>query len=305
MATADLPLVTIVTPSYNQGRFIEETVQSVFSQDYPNLEYLVFDGGSRDGTVDILRKYSDRLWFVSERDRGQSHAINKGFRKAKGEIVAFLNSDDTYLPGAVCAAVRALQENPQAPMVYGEGNHVREDGTVMDRYPTEPFSYSRLRETCFICQPTTFMRSSAVRAIGYVNESLHYCMDYDLWIRLSKLGAPVYVNQLLATSRLYSENKTLGQRRQMHWEIARNWKDHLGEVPTAWVFALAHAILETRWKFDRTKPRDNALFVSSLTALSALLFLYFNQEIKPEESRQLREWAGWLVNGVAKKLRMG
>jgi len=303
MATADLPLVTIVTPSYNQGRFIEETVQSVFSQDYPNLEYLVFDGGSRDGTVDILRKYSDRLWFVSERDRGQSHAINKGFRKAKGEIVAFLNSDDTYLPGAVCAAVRALQENPHAPMVYGEGNHVREDGTVMDRYPTEPFSYSRLRETCFICQPTTFMRSSAVRAIGYVNESLHYCMDYDLWIRLSKLGAPVYVNQLLATSRLYSENKTLGQRRQMHWEIARNWKDHLGEVPTAWVFALAHAILETRWKFDRTKPRDNALFVSSLTALSALLFLYFNQEIKPDESRQLREWAGWLVNGVAKKLR--
>ena len=297
-----LPLVTIVTPSYNQGRFIEDTILSVLSQDYPNIEYLVMDGGSSDSTVEILQKYSGRLSFVSEKDRGQSHAINKGFKRAKGEILAFLNSDDTYCPGAVCCAVKALQENPEAPMVYGEGYHVREDGTVMERYPTEPFSIGRLRETCFICQPTTFMRRSALKSIGYVNEALHYCMDYDLWIRLSKLGTPVYIKQFLANSRLHADTKTLGQRRQAHWEIARNWQNHVGEVPTAWVFALAHAIMETRGKLDRSKPAHNALFVAGLVTLSAGLFLYFNQEIKPDEARQLRDWSAWLISGLRKKL---
>jgi len=298
-----LPLVTIVTPSYNQGRFIEETILSVLNQDYPNIEYLVMDGGSRDSTLEILKKYSDRVSFVSEKDCGQSHAINKGFKRATGEILAFLNSDDTYRPGAVSTAVRALEENPEAPMVYGEGFHVREDGSIMERYPTEPFSFQRLRETCFICQPTTFMRRSAIQAIGYVNEALHYCMDYDLWIRLSKLGTPIYINQCLANSRLHADTKTLGQRRQAHWEIARNWQDHIGEVPSAWVFALAHAILETRFKLDRTKPAHNALFVAGLVTLASGLFLYFNQEIKPGESRQLGEWLRWLGAGLRKRLR--
>lgn len=296
-----LPLVTVVTPSFNQGRFIEDTIQSVLTQDYPRLEYLVMDGGSTDQTLEVLRRYEGRLHYVSERDRGQSHAINKGLHRSNGEIVAYLNSDDTYLPGAVSAAVDALRQNPGSPMVYGEGYHVDEVGKVLERYPTEPFSLQRLRETCFICQPTTFVRHDALRSVGYVNESLHFCMDYDLWIRLATRGAPIYVPQFLANTRLHTDTKTLGRRRQFHWEIARMWQGHIGEVPPSWVFALAHVILETRLSLDRQKPAQNALFVSSLIGLSSLLFLYFNQEIKPHEARQLKEWANWLAGGLKRR----
>ena len=123
------PLVSILTPSYNQGRFLEETIQSVLSQDYPNLEYLIVDGGSTDGSVEVIQRFSDRLaWWVSERDDGQTDALNKGFAHARGEIFAWLNSDDTYLPGAVSAAVNCLQAHPEAALVYAEANLVDEVG---------------------------------------------------------------------------------------------------------------------------------------------------------------------------------
>src|SRR5579872_2956802 len=114
------PLVTIVTPSYNQGRFIRATIESVLTQDYPNIEYIIMDGASTDETADVVRPYLDRLTFVSEPDRGQSHAINKGFARARGEIVAWLNSDDLFLPGAVRRAVEAFRAAPQSGVVYGE-----------------------------------------------------------------------------------------------------------------------------------------------------------------------------------------
>jgi glycosyltransferase involved in cell wall biosynthesis len=293
-------LVSVVTPSYNQGLFIEQTILSVLEQDYPAIEYLVMDGGSTDQTLDVLRKYSNRLAFVSEKDRGQAHAVNKGFRRASGEILAFLNSDDTYLPGAVSAAVKGLQARPDAPFLYGDAYHIDEDGRILNRYPTEPFSSSRLGDTCFICQPAVFIRRSALDKAGYLDEALNYCLDYELWIRLSRLAEPVYLNRYLANSRLYKSTKTLSQRRQAHWDIARMWKRLDGRVPTTWTFGLAFAILETRLRLDRTRPIRNAVFILTLSTLSTWLFLYLNKAITPEERQQIRHWVGLVVKGAGK-----
>jgi len=295
-----LPLVSIVTSSLNQGRFIEETILSVLGQDYPAIEYLVMDGGSTDETLAILERHSDRLIFVSEKDCGHAHAVNKGFQRARGEILAFLNSDDTYLPGAVSAAVAALQKNPEAPFVYGEGYYVDEYGCPLDRYPTERFSSQRLQDTCFICQPTAFVRREALQKAGYVNEELRCCFDYELWVRLSSLGEPVYLDRLLAHYRLHSSSRTICERRATHWEVARMWKRRIGQVPSSWIFALAHVILETRLRLDRSKSRQDAAFLLAVSCLSAWLFIYFNHRVRRDEWRQIVEWLSMVARAVRK-----
>ncbi|MCJ7530019.1 MAG: glycosyltransferase, partial [Anaerolineales bacterium] len=142
----NLPLVSIVTPSYNQAQFLETTIRSVLDQVYPNLEYMVVDGGSTDGSREIIRKYADRLaWWVSEHDRGQTDAINKGFTRAHGDILAWLNSDDTYEPEAVAEAVTFLQTHPDVGMVYGDANFIDEQGQVIGRFPARQTDYRRLR----------------------------------------------------------------------------------------------------------------------------------------------------------------
>jgi len=190
-----LPLVSIVTPSYNQGRFIRETIESVLSQDYPHTEYMVIDGGSTDTTVAVLRGYGQRFFWTSEPDRGQAHAVNKGWMMARGEVWGWLNSDDLYLPGAVGNAVDYLVSHPDVGMVYGEAYHVSEEGIIIERYPTEPFDASRLGDTCYICQPTVFIRRTVVEDVGFLDESLNYCIDYDLWIRIAKRYRIGYVRE--------------------------------------------------------------------------------------------------------------
>jgi glycosyltransferase involved in cell wall biosynthesis len=282
------PLVSVVTPSYNQGRFIRETIESVLAQDYPRVEYLVVDGGSTDETLAVLRSYGDRLAWVSEPDRGQADAINKGWRRARGEILAYLNSDDTYLPGAITAAVGGLAEHPRAVAVYGEGYHTDEAGRILARYPTEPFSMPRLAETCFICQPTVFLRRSAVEQVRYLDESRQYCMDYDLWIRVARVGTLHYLPRYLATTRLHPETKTLGQRRQAHAEILRTVYQHFGQVPPSWVYAYAHAVLGPR---DRTTLTRNGLFMTRLVAISLVTFLRYNARVPHGEWRRWARWA--------------
>jgi hypothetical protein len=237
------PLVSIVTPSYNQGRYIEETIQSVLNQDYPNLEYIVVDGGSSDNTIEILKKYEGRLTWMSEKDRGQADAINKGFHMAKGEIVAWLNSDDTYLPGAVCKSVQYLEAHPEVGMLYGEGYHIDEDGEVIERYYTEPFDYHRLSELCFICQPTVFLRAEVVRTIGPLDITLDYCLDYEYWMRIAKRFRIAYLDKYLANSRLYLDTKTLSKRVEVHQETLQVVKRHYGRVPMRWINAYAHVYL--------------------------------------------------------------
>jgi glycosyltransferase involved in cell wall biosynthesis len=284
--------VTIVTPSFNQGRFIRSTIESVLGQDYPHIEYLVMDGGSTDETVPILRSYGDRLTWVSERDRGQAEAINKGWRRGRGSILAYLNSDDTYFPGAVAKAVAALEANPDAGAVYGEGYHDDENGRVIERYPTEPFEPARLADTCFICQPTVFVRRHLVERLGYLDESRRYCMDYDLWIRLARISHFVYVPDYLAATRLHADAKTLDQRVPMHAEILDTVHRHFGRVSSHWVYGYTHAVLQgerrdTRWADLR--------FVLRLVALSAVAFVRFRSPIPRSEWRQ---WARWIRHAL-------
>lgn len=204
------PLVSIITPSYNQGRFIEETILSVLNQDYPHIEYLVIDGGSTDNTVEILKKYERRLTWLSEPDRGQSNAINKGFRLAKGEILAWLNSDDTYLPGAVHKAVAHLMEHPKVMMVYGEGYQIDERSRVKGRFPwTEPLDLWRLVYVWdYILQQTAFFRRQVFDTIDMLDETLQWGMDWDLWIRIAKKFRVEYIPEYLANLRQHPEAKT-------------------------------------------------------------------------------------------------
>lgn len=208
--TAQFPLVTVVTPSYNQGRFIEETILSVLNQEYPNIEYLVIDGGSKDDTIDILRRYEGRLTWISEPDMGQSHAINKGFKMAKGDILCWLNSDDIFEPGAIGLIAEYMHRNPQVEMVYGEGNFIDEHGSQLIKFPyTRPFDlWALTHQLDFILQPTTFFRAAMMRRIGYVDESLHWCMDWDLFIRIGRQCRVDYLPHYLAKARVYGETKT-------------------------------------------------------------------------------------------------
>ena len=223
-----LPLVTVVTPSLNQGRWIGETIESVLGQRYPALEYIVLDGGSRDTTLDVLRGYGERLTWSSGPDGGQSAAINKGFRAARGEIVAWLNADDTYLPGAISAAVEHFMNHPDCAMVYGEGYRIDEDGALIGRFPaTEPFNLWKLAHLSdYILQQTVFMRRQAVEAVGYVDETLHWAMDWDLWVKIGKRFRIDYMPVYLANLREHRSAKTASGGRRRLAELARVMRRH-------------------------------------------------------------------------------
>lgn len=208
----ELPRVSIVTPSYNQARFLEQTIQSVLEQDYPNLEYFVMDGGSTDGSLEIIQRYAPRLaGWVCEKDRGQTDALNKGFARATGQILAWLNSDDTYEPGAVSAAVAALTSRPDAAAIYGEANFIDENGRTIGRFPAAQTDLPRLRRGyVHVPQQATFFRGDLWRAIGPLDPSFYFAMDYDLWVRLAGRGPLVYLpGQVWANFRLHSGAKTI------------------------------------------------------------------------------------------------
>lgn len=205
------PLVSIITPSYNQGSFIKETIESVLTQDYSNIEYIVIDGGSKDGTLEILNSYRNtdsRFNFVSEPDRGQSHAINKGLKMAKGKIIGWLNSDDTYLPNAIKKAVESLKGDPNWGMVYGKAYATDKKNKALHPYPVEPFNKNRLFERCIICQPAAFIRKEVFEEVGGVDESFFFCMDYELWMRIAKKHEIGYIKAYLANSRCHDSSKT-------------------------------------------------------------------------------------------------
>jgi glycosyltransferase involved in cell wall biosynthesis len=242
-------LVSVITPSYNMARFLPETVESVLAQDYPHIEYLLVDGGSTDGTVEILEEYRGRIHYTSEPDNGPADAIDRGFSGAKGTVLAWLGADDIYEPGAIRQAVEYLDANPEVDVVYGDGWWIAEDGRPIKPYPTMPFHADQLRRDCFICQPATFFRASSYRSCR-LDRDLRLSFDYDLWIRMAAKGYRfAYLNRHLANTRMHKDSLTLGARKKMFEASMGLLQRHYGYVPFSWVFGYTAFRLDGRDQF--------------------------------------------------------
>jgi len=245
------PLVSIIVPSMNQGEFLEECLSSILDQDYPNIEVILIDGGSTDNTLDVIHLYSDRLsYWVSEPDRGQSHAINKGFKVACGDIVAWLNSDDVYFPRAVSKAVQQFQANPNLALFYGHCVYINEHGDFLRYFSeVEPWNKNRLLNfSDYIMQPTTFFSRAKLFHVGLLDETLHYGMDWDLWCKLALSGEVHYEQSIIAANREYGTTKTnSGSWRRLR-ELLKIQKRHMtGRWPHAfWGFCSTECRLKER-----------------------------------------------------------
>ncbi|HJZ05367.1 MAG TPA: glycosyltransferase family 2 protein [Patescibacteria group bacterium] len=214
MIKRSLPRITIITPSFNQGGFIGQTIESVLNQGYPNLEYIVMDGGSTDGTLDVLRSYGNWITWFSEKDHGQSHAINKGLRMATGEVIAYLNSDDLYEPGALLKVGDFFSANPEAAWLTGrcrivdqEGREIRKSITAYKNFWLRLNNYKVLLVLNYISQPATFWRRNVIEIVGDFDETLRYAMDYDYSLRVGRHFKPWMVHKYLASFRVHPASK--------------------------------------------------------------------------------------------------
>jgi glycosyltransferase involved in cell wall biosynthesis len=294
------PLVSVVMPSLNQAEFIRDSIDSVLHQDYAPIELIVVDGRSSDDTVRILSSYRDRLRWVSEFDGGQTAAINKGFRMATGEIIGWLNADDLYLPGAVRTAVEFLAQHRSADLVYGEADHIDRNGHIIAPYPTEPFSLSRLHQTCFICQPTVFFRRGVFDRVGLLDEHFSSAMDYEYWVRVAHSGEIGYCAVRLAQSRLHPEAKTFRLRlehQRLSIEVVRRY---FGEVPASWLCAYASAAVEP-WVPRRTRWQ-RVCFVTAVSLVAVFESYRLNHRL-PRAA--LPQWWAWLTRKLRRRIWAG
>ena len=283
------PFVSVVTPSYNQGRFIERTVRSVLDQEGCEVQYVVMDGGSQDETLSVLRRYESALRWRSEPDDGQADAVNKGICSTSGEVIGWLNSDDVYYPGALAAVQHYLERHPEIDVVYGDAHHIDEDDAIIESYYCEDWDPQRLREICFLCQPAVFFRRRVVDRHGLLDTSLRYSMDYEYWLRLSQGGARFgYLRRYLAGSRMYADNKTVSQRVPAHAEINHMLRRRLGAATDRWVANYAHVRLEEAGVRRETSPRWFAVAAAALTLGSSLRW---NRRLS---RRLLSECLGWV-----------
>jgi hypothetical protein len=217
-----LPRVTIITPSYQQAAFLAQTIQSVLDQGYPNLEYFVVDGGSTDGSVDIIQRYAGRLaWWTSEKDAGQADAINKGFARATGDVIGWLNSDDVYQPGAIHAAVRALQENAECALVFGDVVSIDAGGAPINVMSFGDWGLEDLMQFRIISQPGVFFRRQALEQAGYLDLSYHFLLDHHLWLRIVQIGGMRYIPRRWAAARFHAGAKNLAHAGRFGQEAYR------------------------------------------------------------------------------------
>lgn len=260
-----LPSISVITPSFNQGAFIGRTLASVAQQSHPALEHLVFDGGSTDATLAVLRQSGPAVRWVSRPDGGQADAVNQGLRIARGELIGWINSDDIYYPDAFARVARLFADDPTLDVVYGDADHIDGDDQPFEPYPTACWDPELLPHVCFICQPALFFRRRVLERVGLLQADLHYCMDYNYWLRLATAGCRfAYLPETLAGSRLYATNKTLANRPAVHREIAAMLKATTGSVPLRWVVAYANHTAASRW--DRHPWRFRICFARILLA---------------------------------------
>lgn len=227
-----MPTVTVVTPAYNQADFLRDTIESVLSQDYPNIEYVVLDDGSTDETPAILAEYGDRFRWESQKNMGQTPTINKGWSMTSGEIITWLNSDDTfYNTAAVREGVEYLLEHPDVGIVFGDSMYTEADGTEIE--PTRPvtdFTYEKMVRTCenFISQPSAFIRRTIVEKVGALDPKYYYFMDWDLWLRAGLYFGIEHVDKIWSTYRLHAESKTVAQSKKAAPELEYMYKKFFG-----------------------------------------------------------------------------
>ena len=268
------PVISIITPSYNQKQFLGETLSSVASQGYPRIEHIVIDGGSSDGSAELIRQHADALtYWVSEKDRGQSHAINKGFALATGDVLTWLNSDDTFLPGALEVVGQVFADHPDVDFVYGDFLYTDVAGRPMRRrHVFASMLYETLLYHDYLGQPAVFFRRTLLEKVGPVDESLHYCMDWDLFLRMWKVCRPRHVAAVLATYRLDQAAKSNAEDSAAsiaaaHAVQQRNMNQRF---QTAWVNRLWHrACFLTSfgvraWTVLRDNPFDYARTIAQM-----------------------------------------
>jgi glycosyltransferase involved in cell wall biosynthesis len=270
------PLVSIVTPSYNQAEYLEFTMRSVLHQDYGNMEYLVVDGDSNDGSQEIIRKFADHLaWWISEPDQGQADAINKGFRRAGGEIVAWLNSDDLYLPGAVSTAVDLFEKNPEVGVVYGDAVSADSQGRLLNELRFESWGIADFLQFKIICQPAVFMRRSALERVGYLDTSYDFFLDHQLWIRLAREYKFLHQPDFWSISRYHPAAKNVTMAAESGTEVYRilQWAEKQPDLSRIvqenyrQVWSGAYAII-ARYLLDGGKPKEAFLQYSKAFKMS-------------------------------------
>jgi glycosyltransferase involved in cell wall biosynthesis len=284
--------ISVVTPSYNQGRFIRRTIDSVLSQNVAGLEYLVVDGGSTDETAAILREYGDRIHATVEPDEGQADAVNKGLKAASGDIIGWVNSDDVFYPGALGKVLAAFEAHPGADVIYGEADHIDERDRILEHYGTEPFDYERLKDVCFLCQPAVFFRRTVVERYGPLQVACRYSLDYEYWLRILGDKPPLYLRETLAGSRLHADTKTLGHAEAVHREIIQMLAGKFGTPPARWIYNLAHVVVRERGLTRATREQDKA-FVGALVVAAEDAFVRYAGGVPDAERATLDTWRAY------------
>ena len=296
------PTISIITPSYNQGAFLAETIESVISQQGEFfIDYIIVDGGSSDNSDDIIKRYDSLLktgqWpiacqgitfrWMSEKDNGQTDALMKGFRMVQGELLAWLNSDDTYLPGALQAAAVFFRDHSDTGLMYGDAHYTDAAGSVISNYRTEEFDLVRLASANIICQPAAFFRNAAFEAVGGLNETLHFAMDYDLWIRLGRHFSCHHIHQLLANYRLHETSKTINSDTLISnsEESLGVTRRHFGWAPLTRVYTSCHIRCSAR--LPNIFARSRFAVASAAMFCSLIRYLYLNHGFHRNDLRLL------------------
>jgi glycosyltransferase involved in cell wall biosynthesis len=268
--------VSIITPSYNQAVYLEQTILSVLEQDHPHIEYIVVDGASTDNSVDIIRKYERKLaWWVSEKDKGQADAINKGFARATGEVIAWLNSDDYYLAGAVSAAAKIFEEHPEVVLAYGNMLSVDEHGKTFNALNYKQLTLEDLLCFQIIGQPAVFIRRSALQITGGLDPTFHFMLDHHLWIRLAQQGKILHVPQTWSAARYHAEAKNIAQAAEFGRDAFRILDAVKQDKNLAPIFAKVNRRARaSAYRVDARYLLDGGRPASALSAWTRALFIH-------------------------------